>query len=461
MRRLALAMALLCAPPALADDARARALDLRRDGARLLQRDDFRASLDSFSRAEALLRGGAETYDDWLVAADHRLRLLGILGRTREALEAARDTAARIERIAGADSADASIARLIVAKQWLANDRRSEAARLVNVEAGRIAAVRPTAALSGYFHDVAASVYIAHREYAKALDSARTSLGVYERFFPNERLRQIDPTRKIVLARLELTDRAVAELAARRAIELAESVFAPNHPEVAHDLAVYARVLRDGNRGEEAARVQRRVAAIYAGAYGEAHPAYARSLVALATTLMARDEAAEAASLLRRAADAFRAAEGFESESVDALVRLGGAMRALGKPVETIRHFAEADKVMKARPGASVDDETSALLSSNGAAAYFDLGRYDLAWENANLMLRAAEGRRHGRSVAAALNRVRLVAAETAEKRGETGQALTMTREAGENARAIGQTDRVFLDDWAGLLARYAWKESR
>jgi hypothetical protein len=461
MRRLALAIALICAPPALADDKRAQALDLRRDGVRLLQRGDFRASLESFSHAEALLRGGAETYDDWLVAADHRLRLLGILGRTREALAAARETAARVEAITGVDSTDAAIARLIVAKQWLANDQKREAARLVNIEAGRIAAANPTAALSGYFHDVAAAVYIAHQQYAKALESARTSLGVYERFFPNQRLRQIDPARKIVQAQIELSDHAAAERAVRHAIELAESVFAPNHPEVAHDLSVHARVLRDINRSEEAARVQRRVATIYAEAYGETHPVHARALAALATTLVARREAEEAASLLRRAADIFMASEGFETDSIDALVKLGGAMRALGKPVETIRHFAEADKVMKARPETNVDDETSALLSSNGAAAYFDLGLYDRAWNHADLMLRAAEGRRHGRSVAAALNRVRLVAAETAEKRGETAQALTMARAAGENARAIGQTDRTFLDDWAGLLARYAWQASR
>lgn len=54
-----------------------------------------------------------------------------------------------------------------------------------------------------------------------------------------------------------------------------------------------------------------------------------------------------------------------------------------------------------------------------------------------------------------------MIAAIAAEKRENVDEALALSRQAGEAARQIGQTDRAFTDEWAGLLARYAWRKSR
>ena len=100
---------------------------------------------------------------------------------------------------------------------------------------------------------------------------------------------------------LKATNRlAEAEPLMRRALAIAEASFGPQHPDVAIDLNSLALLLKDTNRLAEAEPLLRRALDIDEAAFGPQHPTVARHLNNLAHLLQATNRLAEAEPLMRR-----------------------------------------------------------------------------------------------------------------------------------------------------------------
>jgi len=101
---------------------------------------------------------------------------------------------------------------------------------------------------------------------------------------------------------LQATNRlAEAEPLMRRALEIDEASFGPEHPEVAADLSNLAMLLQATNRLAEAEPLMRRALAIVQASFGPHHPNVAIRLSNLALLLQDTNRLAEAEPLMRRA----------------------------------------------------------------------------------------------------------------------------------------------------------------
>jgi len=428
----------------------------------LLGRMDFidgayRSALPVFEEAEALLRERIERADIWIEATSYRARLLERLDRTREAAEVAADTAQRLAQRKGADSLQASAARLDLAHFLLRAERSDEARALLKAEAERMGGSADPL-IAAIFHDKLAGIRLADLDFDGAREAAAESLRLFNKHRPDEPSWRLEPARKLADAMAARDDHAATERAMRDMIEITERVFAPSHPEVARDLNTLALFLRARDRLPEAESVQRRVADIVRTAYGETSQKYAYTLVNLAVTLTATDRAAAAVPLFRRAVELL-ATPGAEKDRIGVLASLAGAQRAMGQPREALKSLDAAIEISKTTPNLDVTYEMGLLIDGNAILALYDLGADDEAWRIAqNLFARKGKA---SASDAANFNNLLLVSALVASSRGHADEALALVRQAGEAARAIGQTDRRFVDEWAGLLARYAWQLSR
>jgi eukaryotic-like serine/threonine-protein kinase len=92
-----------------------------------------------------------------------------------------------------------------------------------------------------------------------------------------------------------------AEKTIRRAVELCEEAYGPDHPKYASALAVMSQVLRGANKTADSLGPARKASEIFAAAYGDEHPYVAGSRMNLATTLIDMEQFDEARAQLQKA----------------------------------------------------------------------------------------------------------------------------------------------------------------
>jgi len=136
-----------------------------------------------------------------------------------------------------------------------------------------------------------------------------------------------------------------AEPLMRRALEIDEKSYGPEHPEVATDLNNLAGLLLATNRLAEAEPMYRRALAIDEKNYGPDHPNVARDLNNLAGLLRATNRLAEAEPMYRRVVSIFEKSLGPDHPNVaTALNNLAGLLRATNR-------LAEAEPLMRRHLG--------------------------------------------------------------------------------------------------------------
>ena len=137
--------------------------------------------------------------------------------------------------------------------------------------------------------------------YAEAEPLYRRALEIDERSYgPDHPDVAIDLNNLAQL--LKATNRlADAEPLMRRALEIDENSYGPDHPDVAIDLNNLAQLLQDTNRLADAEPLMRRALAIDENALGPEHPNVAIPLNNLAQLLKATNRLADAEPLMRRA----------------------------------------------------------------------------------------------------------------------------------------------------------------
>lgn len=107
-----------------------------------------------------------------------------------------------------------------------------------------------------------------------------------------------------------------AEPLIRRALEIDENSFGPDHPDVASDLNNLAQLLQHTNRIAEAEPLMRRALDIDENSFGPNHPNVARDLNNLATLLKDTNRLAEVEPVLHRAVKIFAASLGHDHPNV-------------------------------------------------------------------------------------------------------------------------------------------------
>ncbi len=134
---------------------------------------------------------------------------------------------------------------------------------------------------------------------------------------------------------------AEAEPLMRRALEIAEAAYGPDHPTVAIALNNLAHLLKDTNHLAGAEPLLRRALAVAEAAYGTDHPTVAIALNNLAHLLQATNRLSEAEPLMRRVAEILEAAYGPDHPTVaTAHNNLAGLLQATNR-------LAEAEPLMR------------------------------------------------------------------------------------------------------------------
>jgi tetratricopeptide (TPR) repeat protein len=127
----------------------------------------------------------------------------------------------------------------------------------------------------------------------------------------------------------------------RRALDIVEKSFGPDHPNVASRLNNLAQLLGATNRLAEAEPLLRRALAIDEKSFGPDHPNVAIPLNNLALLLKATNRLAGAEPLLRRAVDIFEKAYGEDHPNVAA------AINNLAALLQATNRLAEAEPLMR------------------------------------------------------------------------------------------------------------------
>lgn len=417
----------------------------------------YAAALPFAVEAEAALRDDKEFSTLWIEALGLHARLLERLDRKTEALSVFEAAESRISAAFGADSNVATAARLDRVG-FLVDAGKIDAARAALKDTAERLKAGADGFIAALFYDRLAKIRLAETDFAGAAEAARESLRLLKIHRPDEPANRIEPARKLAAALAALPDRAAAEDALKDMIAATEAAFSPAHPEVARDLNAYALFLQEAGRMTEAEALQRRVLEILSRAYGEQTPKYAYALNNLAVTLSKTVRFAEARPLAQRAVQILAALEGTEKDRIGILGTLAGVEVHLD-PQEALRTLNQAVAILAKTPGLKPTYEMKMLIDGAAALAYLDLGNYDEAWRLSQGLITSRQLK--SLADAANFNQILMIAAIAAEKRENVDEALALSRQAGEAARQIGQTDRAFTDEWAGLLARYAWRKSR
>jgi tetratricopeptide (TPR) repeat protein len=132
---------------------------------------------------------------------------------------------------------------------------------------------------------------------------------------------------------LKATNRlSEAEPMMRRALEIGEASFGSDHPEVATDLNNLAGLLKDTNRLSEAEPLYRRALEIDEASFGPHHPNVARDLNNLALLLKATNRLSEAEPMMRRVLEIGEASFGPDHPTVAIrLNNLAGLLQATNR----------------------------------------------------------------------------------------------------------------------------------
>ena len=158
-----------------------------------------------------------------------------------------------------------------------------------------------------------------------------------------------------------------AEPLIRRALEIDEVAYGPEHPEVATDLNNLASLLLATNRLSEAEPLMRRGLEVDEAAYGPEHPEVARDLNNLAQLLLATNRLSEAEPLMRRALEIDEATYGPEHPTV--AIRLNN----LGQLLLATNRLSEAEPLM--RRALEIDEATYGTEHPNVATNLSNLAQ--------------------------------------------------------------------------------------
>jgi tetratricopeptide (TPR) repeat protein len=139
----------------------------------------------------------------------------------------------------------------------------------------------------------------------------------------------------------ELAEWTEAEALTRRALEIDEKSFGPEHPKVAIRLNNLAQLFEATNRLAEAEPLMRRVVAIFENSLGEDHPSVAFALNNLAQLLQDTNRLAEAEPLMRRALAIDEKSYGQEHPKV------ATALNNLAQLLQATNRLSEAEPLMR------------------------------------------------------------------------------------------------------------------
>jgi tetratricopeptide (TPR) repeat protein len=145
----------------------------------------------------------------------------------------------------------------------------------------------------------------------------------------------------LALVHLDLAQYQQAEPLMRRALEVDERSFGPDHPNVARSINNLAQVLTDTNRIAEAEPLMRRALEIGERSLGTNHPTVAIRLNNLAQLLSSTNRTAEAESLMRRALEIDE--HSFGPDHPEVAVDLNN----LAQLLEATNRIAEAEPLMR------------------------------------------------------------------------------------------------------------------
>lgn len=419
----------------------------------------YTQALPAADEAEALMRGARGDRALWIEALSIKARLLERLDRAGEAVETVRAAEASLKG-EEAEGPLLAMLRLDRVTPLLRAERIDEARALLESEKARLKDVdfggEVQALFVAAFNDRVAALMIAEKDFSRARAAAQAALETLAPLSASADGLRMEAARRLAEALAGGVDAQASEAALRRAIALSEKLFSPAHPEVAYDLSAYALHLKDHDRLEEAETTLRRIVEILSRAHGPDSLKHAYALANLADATARRGRYEEAERLLGRAQEIVAAADGPPVRRVELLALASNMRRLRGDARGALRAIGEAAELARALPQEKRSFGLKLMVDGSAAAALLDVGDDAQSWRLVREMTEAApplarEDRQN-------LNTTLLFGAQAAERRGLFGEALALTRRAGAESRSLGQNDRAFVQAWASLTARNAWR---
>ena len=270
-----------------------------------------------------------------------QIRILERVGRSREALDLARELNARYTANENRDVNFAALLRLLVIEMVAANRRIAEARALLAQERTLLDGLDDKVPL-GLFHDRVAELDLLESDFAAAARSAELALETLRVARPDDKAILLEAMRKRASATEGLRDRAYGDRAHRELIELSSILFHDAHPEYARDLDAYAGFLESEGRRLEAYGLRRRSIAALERAYGENGVKVAFALNNLASLLGAIGNSEEAVASLKRAITIMGDAPDYASRRLVMRANLANSLIDLGRTEEAMVQIARA-----------------------------------------------------------------------------------------------------------------------
>lgn len=265
----------------------------------------------------------------------------------------------------------------------------------------------------------------AQGKYAEAAAVARRALRLAETAFAPEHPALATSLNNVAMIDAALGRYAEAEPLYRRALAIYEKSLGAEHPEVGLALSNLAWLHATRGRHAEAERLYKRSLAIYEKARGPDDPDVALTLNNLAALDDTLGRYAQAEGLFRRALAIFEKARGPQHPDVAlGLANLGAVLRTQGRFAEAEPLLLRALAIFEKSFG---PDHPDVALSLNNLATLYDVqGRYDLAearYKRALAIYERAFGTDHDNVATALGNLARLY-----ELQGQYAQAEPLAR---------------------------------
>ena len=197
--------------------------------------------------------------------------------------------------------------------------------------------------LRGFVEETRAKMAFQAHRLAEARDLAERSMELFRRASgePDDP-RTLSPMRLVAAARTALGDRAGAAELYRRALEIAEKAYGPEHPEVAHTLTMIGRADADGGDLVAARAAFERALAVRERAFGADDPRVAESLGDLGIVAAAQGDHEVAERNLRRWLATEERIDPDGPNLPAPLINLGSLLIDVGRPDEARHHLERA-----------------------------------------------------------------------------------------------------------------------
>ena len=353
-------------------------------------------------------------------------------------------------------AAEAAGNDILAASAWIrllatarANGRYDDATHNAEQARAKLSRLGNPPAVDGFLHNNLAALALERGDPKTALDELKQVVRLYEPLGV-DRPRFVGALTTLSIVYDQLGERALAADSARRALQIAERMYGPNHPDLQEVLRAVANAELHAGRIESSQAILERALRIAERSYGTDHEMVAVVLNDLAGGSLALGDLERARAHMSRALEIRQKALGPDHPRLVPLLMNLARTTINARPRDALQLLAQAEAILRTR---KQDDRASlSLVLENRGLAQRAIGQLDAAiasHRQALELARAQFGSRHPR---VSMTTTSLAEALLANNRPADAKTLLEPALVEDGRDAVDHAHGVFV------LARAMWR---